>query len=506
MRSSGLPLTGGTGRVLLLFVVLSLLVTPALVFLARAPPPIPMTTQGTALDRAGSPLPQGTPVRTFIDGVDYSNGSSVSDALGDYAVATAGNLVVNATTPEPAPVKEGANLGETVVYAASDFTASAEVYQETLPWYPDRTVTQTLHLGSAASTPQPLKIQGVVTQPARGGPGYVLLCNPTANAASLSDYYLQVDAPGTYYGGNQTLTGSLAAGAQALENLTPALPVVPTGDALKLVYRNPGGASASAGGLDIVVDRVEFNATAGGTLYWQPGATVMGSAPAPGPGEILERSSSCADTNSPSDFHLAPEPGLPAATSPVVAITAPGVGQSLSGGQTFTFRWNLTDNVFEGAYLRVWVNVTYQGTTTPLLAGTAGATSVDWSVPDVSAPGSILRVDVVNPLGLHGSAVRTFDIVPATPYSAYVALLVVVVIAAFILLAYRHAKWQEPGGPKAAPPPAPPSISPPPAGAPPPAAAAPPAGNKACPRCGTVVRATDETCFFCGAPFEKPPA
>ena len=103
MRSSGLPLTGGTGRVLLLVLVLSLLVTPALVFLARAPPPIPMTTQGTALDRAGSPLPQGTPVRTFIDGVDYSNGSSVSDALGDYAVATAGNLVVNATTPEPAP-------------------------------------------------------------------------------------------------------------------------------------------------------------------------------------------------------------------------------------------------------------------------------------------------------------------------------------------------------------------------------------------------------------------
>ena len=504
-RSSSRATNGGIGRILFLLVTLSLVVAPVLMFVARAPPPVPMTTQGTALDRAGSSLPLGTPIRTFIDGVDYSNGSSVYDSLGDYSVATAGNLVLNATTPEPSPVKEGANLGETLVYAASDFTTAADVFQQTLGWYPDRTVTQTLQLGSAGSTPQALKIQGIVTQPARGGPGYVLLCNPTASAASLSDYYLQVDAPGTYYGGNETLTGTLAAGAQAVENLTPALPVVPTGDALKLVYRNPGGAAASAGGLDLVVDRVEFNATTGGTLYWQPGATILGSAPAPGPGEILERSPSCADTNSPSDFNLAPEPGLPAGTPPVVTIAAPGNGQSLTGGQTFTFRWTLTDNVFESSYLMVWVNVTVLGTTTPLLAGTAGATSVDWSVPDVSAPGSMIRVDVVNPFGLRGSATQTFNVTPATPYSAYVALIVVVIIAAFIYLAYRHAQRQEGGAPPT-PPSAPPQAAPPPAAAATPPPAAPPPGTKVCPRCGTAVKEADETCFYCGTPFAKPPA
>ncbi len=476
---------------------------PALSFLARAPPPIPMTTQGTALDRSGSPFPQGTPIRTLIDGVDYSNGSRVSDALGDYAVATAGNLVINGTTPEPSPVKEGANVGETLLYAASDFTTSVDVFQETLPWYPDRTVTQTLHLGSNPSTPQPLKIQGLVTQPARGGAGYVVLCNPTGTAASLANYYLQVDAPGTYYGGNQTLVGTLAAGGQFAENLTPALPVVPTGDALKLVFRNPGGAAASAGGRDIVVDRLEFNATTGGTLYWQPGATILGSAAAPGPGEILERSPACTDTNSPADFHLAPEPGLPAGNPPVVTMTAPGLGQNLPGGSTFAFRWSMTDNVFEGGYLRVWVNVTVLGSTTTLVDGSLGVTSVDWSVPDVSAPGSVVRVEVVNPFGLRGSASQTFDVAPATPYSAYVAVIVVVVVALFIFLAYRHARRQE-GPPPPSPPPGPPSQAPATPASAPPAAVAP--GIKACPHCGTVVNAADETCFFCGQPFPKPPA
>lgn len=503
-RSPSLATRKDVGRILLLLLVLALAASPALMSEVRAPPPIPMTTQGTALDRSGSPLPLGTPVRTFIDGVDYSNGSAVSDAAGDYSVATAGNLVLNGTTPEPSPIKEGANLGETLVYAASDFTTSADVFQETLAWYPDRTVTQTLHLGSTASTPQSLKIQGIVTQPARGGTGYVLLCNPTLIAASLSDYYLQADAPGTYYGGNETLAGTLAAGGQTAENLTTALPIVPTGDALKLVYRNPGGASASANGLDVVVDRVEFNATVGGTLDWQPGGTIMGSAPAPGPGEILERSSSCVDTNSPSDFHLAPEPGLPAATPPVIAITAPGSGQNVPGAQAFTLRWTMTDNIFENGYLKVWVNVTYLGTTTTLLAGTDGATSVDWNVPDVSAPGSTVRVEVVNPFGLRGSATQTFTITPATPYSAYVAVLVVAVIAAFILLAYRHARRQESGGPPGPSPAAPATATPPPAPTPSPAVAA--AGTKVCPHCGTVVQAADETCFFCGRPFAKPPA
>ena len=38
-----------------------------------APPPIPMRTQGQAFSEAGTPLPFATPIRAFVDGVDYSN-------------------------------------------------------------------------------------------------------------------------------------------------------------------------------------------------------------------------------------------------------------------------------------------------------------------------------------------------------------------------------------------------------------------------------------------------
>ena len=491
------------GRVLLVVLALFLLASVVLAIRARGPPPNPMTSEGTALDRTGTPLPLGTPLRTFIDGVDYSNHSLIANGLGSYSVLTAGNLVINGTIPEPSPIKEGANLGERFIYAASDFTASTDVFQETSTWSPGSTRTLTLHLGSAASTPQPLKIQGIVTQPARGGPGYVFLCNPGSNAVSLSDYYLQVDAPGTYFGGNLSLAGALAPGGLAVQNLTAALPVVPTGDALKLVYRNPAGAAASAGGADIVVDRVEFNATTGGTLTWQPGATIMGSAPAPGPGQILERSASCADTNSPSDFHLAIEPGLPAASPPIVTIVSPGVGQNVPGGQTFPVSWTMVDNVFHNSYLKVWVNVTYLGTTTPLLAGAAGSTTVDWRVPDLSAPGSVVSVEVLNPFGLRGVATQTFTIAPATPYSAYVAVLIVLVVAVFLFLAFRHARRQEGTGPpprtsapspQARPPVPPGGLSGP---------AVPSAGTKVCPRCHTIVKERDEDCFYCGLHFPK---
>lgn len=477
----------------------------SLVFVAEAPPPIPMTTQGAATDRLGSPLPVGTPIRTFVDGVDYSNHSAVENAAGSYSVLTQGNYLLNSTTPEPSPIKHGANVGERVLYAASDFTTSPNVFQETVAWYPDVVVTQNLHLSSAATTPEPLKIQGIVTLPARGGMPYVLLCNPTAAPVSLNDYYLQRDAPGTYYGANLTLGGALAAAGTTQENLTTVFGIVPAGDALKLVYHNPGGAAASAGGADIVVDRVEFNAIAGGTLDWQPGSTIMGSAPAPGPGQILERSPSCADTNSPSDFHLTLEPGLPPSTPPVVTITAPGSGQDVQGGQVFTLRWTMTDEVFVNPYLRVWVNVTYLGVTRPLLAGSAGATSVDWSVPDVDAPGASVSVQVVDPFGAAGNATTAFNLTPATPYSAYVAILIVVVVAVFILWAYRHARREAertavpPTAPEA--PPKPPI--PTPSGS---TTAGPPVpGRKVCPQCQTSVNEADETCFFCGHAFVRPP-
>ncbi len=460
-----------------------------------------MTTQGIAYDRSGVPLPMGTVIRTMIDGVDYSNDTPVFDGAGDFSVLTLGNNVINQSTPEASPTKTGANLGEPIIYASGAFATSVDVFQEVTPWYPDRTVTQNLHLGSAPTTPAPVRIQGIVTQPAHGGDQYIFLCNPTSSSVSLSDYFLQVDRPGTYFGGNMTLTGVMNASAVDRVNLTAAFPLIPTGDALKLVYRNPGGPLASAGGRDIVIDRVEFNATAGGTLDWQPGSTLLGSAPAPGPGQILERTPACTPNHGPTAFMRQREPGLPPNGVPVVTVTTPAAGQSVSGGQAFTIRWTMTDPVFAPKYLRVWVNVTVDGTTTALLAGTTGATSAVWMVPDTSTSNAFVQVGVVDPFAMQGNATSPFTILPATPYSAYIAILVVVVIAVFIVVAFYYARRQEKPPPEV--PPSPPAASPPAAAREP--TTPPGAGTKVCPQCGTTVKEADDTCFYCGHLFVKPP-
>ena len=459
-----------------------------------------MTTAGHAYDAVGNPLAVGTPIRTFIDGVDYSNASHVHDGVGSFDVATAGNWVISGTTPEPTPIKHGANLGETVTYAAGDFTTTVAVFREVAAWAPDTTVTQDLHLGVPSSTPAPLKIEALVPQPAAGGPQYVLVCNPTSAAVSLGDYYLQVDRPGTYFGANFSLAGGLAATSVERVNLTSSFGLIPTGDALKLVYRNPGGSGAPAGGADIAVDRLEYNATVGGTLDWQPGATIMGAAPAPAPGQMLTRDAACTDTNSPSDFSLVPEPGLPAATPPVLSIDAPAQGASIPGGQIYTVRWTMSSNVFAAQYLRVWVNVTVGGNSTALLAGALGTASVAWSVPPVTGSAQI-RVDVADPLGNHVSAVRTVRTTAPQPYSLLIAILLVAVLVAFILggllIARRRRGAAGPGPPPQTSPRA--AVETPgPRGAPPPA-------TKICPRCAHVTLAGDPTCPSCGYGFDRTP-
>ncbi len=489
---------------LLLALILSLTLLSSVV---RAPPPIPMTTSGHAFTSSGAALPVGTPIRTFIDGVIYSNASQVLDASGSFSVYTVGNFVINGTTPEPTSIKHGANRGEPVQFAASDFTSAISMFQEVVPWFSDTTVTQDLHLASFTpplEPPSPLKLQGIVTQPAQGGSQYVFLCNPSAVSVTLGNYYLQVDRPGTYYGGNFTLAGSAPAGGEVRVNLASGFVLTPTGDALKLVYRNPGGPEAAANGMDVVVDRVEFNASNGGTLSWQPGATIMGAAPSPGPGQILERSAGCADTNSPSDFHLAIEPGLQAATSPVVAIAAPSAGASVMGGQTYTVRWSMTSNVFAAKYLRVWVNLTLRGTTILLVSGGTGNSSVDWQVPAQSASGVSISVDVVDPFGNRGTKSVTFSVVPPQPFSLLIAVLLVVVVVGFIVAGILYGRREKREADRrtlvgrAAPPTGAPPVVPA-------AGAVPVAGTKECPRCHTRVRAEDVTCFFCGYSFVQPP-
>jgi hypothetical protein len=465
---------------------------------AVAPPPIPMRTQGRAWDPFGRPLPSGTPIRTFVDGVDYSNRSQVQDAIGTFAVLTSGNSRTNANVSDTPTIQEGANLGDSIIYAAGDFTTITGVFQESFPWSPGNITTHDLHVGSLFSTPLPLKVQGIVTQPARGGNQYVFVCNPTGGSASLADYYLERDRPGTYHGGSIDLSGALAAGSSVRVNLTSPSWLTPTGDALKLVYRNPGGGAATAGGRDLVVDRVEFNATRNGTLYWEPGNTIMGDAPAPAPGRILQRDARCTDTNDPRDFALATEPGLPAGQPPTVSITVPGSGQQISAASPVTFSWTMSDNVFQTGYLHVWANVTIGTQVIRLVSDGIGVTSATWTTPNMAAADVSFRVDVEDPFGAHGTATQTFSVTPQSPVAVVVAALIAVVLVSFLIFAFLRSRKR-----KQVPPSTPPTQPTPPASSPPIEAAAFAPAKKVCPRCHTAVKAEDQTCFFCGYKFPE---
>ena len=474
-----------------------------------APPPIAMRTQGHALDISGSPLPAGTPIRTFVDGVNYTTGPfprdsmAVQNGIGSFAILTVGNSKTPANASDTPSVQEGANLGDLVVYAAGDFTSGTGVFQESFVWLPENVTIRDLHLGAVSSTPEPVKIAGIVTLPAQGGNQYAFVCNPTGSPVSLADYYLERDAPGSYHGGSLGLTGVAAPISSVRINLTSPSWLTPTGDALKLVYRNPKGGAATGGGQDIVVDRVEFNATRNGTLSWEPGNTILGDAPAPGPGQILQRDGSCTDTNDPRDFSLALEPGIPASGRPTVAIVLPASGQQVPAATMVTFTWTMSDDVFINAYLHVWANVTIGNETIPLVVDQTGVTSVTWTTRDIVATDVIFRVDVQDPFGAHATAFTTFSLTRQSPIALIAAILIAVVLIVFVVFGYRRARKHEEASPS--PPPAKPPAAPPvpPQVAPPIGAVLAGGDKKVCPRCHTAVKVEDVTCFFCGYKFTE---
>ena len=261
---------------------------------------------------------------------------------------------------------------------------------------------------------------------------------------------------------------------------------------------------AAAGGGDIVVDRVEFNATRGGTLTWEPGNTIMGDASAPGPGRILQRTN-CQDTNQPQDFTLAVEPGLPANGAPTVAIVVPAPGQNVPAATAVTLTWTMSDDVFLSGYLHVWANVTIGNATIGLVSDRMGVTSTVWTPPDVDAANVVLRIEVEDPFGAHAQASTTFALSRQSPVVLIVAVLIAVVLLVFLIFGFRRTRKHETGQRSPPPtPPTPPSTAPP--VVPPIGAALSRAEKKTCPRCHTAVDAGDVTCFFCGYKFGEPNA
>lgn len=314
-----------------------------------APPPTPYTTYGMAFDATATRLPQGTPVRTFIDGVDYSNKTSVYDNTGSFYVDTFGNWAAPATTQ----IKEGGDISDAIMYASGELAGASPggVARETASWVVGG--LQNLNLNLASTQPPLLKIQSLTVRPSAGNQ-YAYLCNPTAASVNAGLFLFQQDAPGTFNGPSFPLSGTIRAGGRLFVDLTSTSWLDPAGDVLKLVWANPGGPGAPNGGANIVVDRVEFNATSTGALTWEPGNTIMTDAPAPGAGQEIHRNDACADTNSGADFTIGAETGGPAA--PVVTVSFPNGGEQFTGGSTHTVRWNMTDTDPDAALV---VNLSY---------------------------------------------------------------------------------------------------------------------------------------------------
>jgi len=321
--------------------LLVVLAASALAPVVQGPPLPPFELFGTASDEPGTPLSVGTALSAFIDGVAYSNASTVLESDGSYAMSVAGNSFTGSTSDTPA-IKEGGNPSDPIVLLAGDFTASATVFRQMGTWQAGAPLRLDLRAAVGSKQPGLLKIQNLTVRPADAGPQYAFLCNPASGASlDLSRYYLQKDVPGSANGPAVNLSGLVIPGASAYVDLGSPTFLVPAGDALKLAWRNPGGADAPAAGRDVIVDRVEFNATAGGALTWEPGNTIMTDAPAPGLGQQLRRSPQCADTNNGSDFVVVAETGrlLP----PGVTVQSPDGGEDWTGGSSHEIRYTISD-------------------------------------------------------------------------------------------------------------------------------------------------------------------
>ncbi len=382
-----------TIRLALAIIVAALMVVPLLPSV-KAPPLAPYEAWGIARNAASNPLPLGTPIRTFIDGVDYSNLTVTYRADGSYQTQIAGNWYIGPISETPA-IKEGGDPNDPVMFADSALTTGGTIFAQDATW--QTAFFQNLDLQYAAASAQPalLKICSVTTQPADLQTQYAYVYNPTGLTVDLSNFQFQKDVAGNMNGPTVSMTGTVAAGKKAFVDLGSTSYLTTTGDALKLVYKNTGGTAFN--GRPIIADRVEFNATSGGTLSWEPGNTIMTDAPAPGLGQEIHRTPDCAtDTNQGTDFVIGPETTRP--TAPTVTVSSPNGGERWTGNSQHRIWWNMSDVQDANTVLTVAINysldsgTTYTNVIVPSRLGTANPNYYVWTVPRIDS--TLVRVQV----------------------------------------------------------------------------------------------------------------
>jgi hypothetical protein len=233
-------------RLALALVVAGAMIVP-LIPSGRAPPLVPYEAWGLARNSAGASIGLNQPIRTFIDGVDYSNLTATYRADGSYQVQVAGNWYIGAASETPA-LKEGGDPNDPIMFSHADMTSSGTVFQEIASWTTAGFQNLDLTEGIAASQPALIKIQTVTTRPADSLSQYAYICNPTAGPVDLSRYYFEKDVAGSFAGPRVTLSGTVGAGQKIFGDFRSTTYILNGGDALKLVFdTTPGLGAPNAG-------------------------------------------------------------------------------------------------------------------------------------------------------------------------------------------------------------------------------------------------------------------
>lgn len=381
--------------------------------------PVPHNSWGHALDETGTRYGVGELLTSWIDGVEYGDNHTFDSASETwYDLDTAGNWVTAPGNPNTPWRKEGGDIDEPIMYALGNFTNidldpdgdtlfDAGVFVETQLWMTTTVYHEDLNL-SAIQPPQFPKISWIVPEPTDGFSDYVLIYTKDP-FFDMSEFYLEKN-DNILNGPIQTLSGVSNATAYFYVSLKD-IGLDGCGDELKLVWNNTGPAF---GGSDIIVDRVEWNATVGGCHYFEPDNTIMTDAVAPPSGFAMHRTGTfpvyADDTNDNQvDFVTDLSWPRPSLNPPSITILRPLAGEALAGGTTETLRWLAHDDNARNDQLQFLVNyslndggpwfVASLGVSQPFSGwgDVLTSMSVNWSVPSTNTTEARIEVCAWNP-------------------------------------------------------------------------------------------------------------
>ena len=349
----------------MLVIVIAIGVLSPAVQNAEAAIPVPHNTYGQAKDSSGVEFTNGSFVSSWIDGVMYGwnwtfyDGGNPDPAnrSSRFDIDTTGNQITIPGDPDTPWVKEGGDQDvDDIMYVWGDMTeitltlgSPTSIFEQTTVW---RTfVTEHVNLSIAPTQPPALpKINNIVTQPGDGpGTQYIYIYGP--ESTSMDEFYLEKNDGQLHNAASRVnLTGTVSETLYYYVDLGVTDYLDVDGDELKLVWENPGGPGTPFSGMDVVVDRVEFNATTGGTHYGEPDNTIMPDAIAPVFSfEIHRQPTAGSDTNDCAvDFLQAAVSGRP--PNPPYPLTVDTGGQALGPGETLHHVTNRIDPFLEFAH------------------------------------------------------------------------------------------------------------------------------------------------------------